>query len=187
MGRRLRKDGLTIVGVETPEFPFEKDAGNVADAIQPVRPALPGRPGQQHGHLERLGNEYWPADYLIDAKGKVRYATFGEGDYGKTETAIRALLAEAGHQVGGRSHAQRCGRALADRHAGDLPGHRAGAGLDRRPRRPGTHDYGPAPSGELAAQRLRLRRHLEDRRTAGRSGRRRRVDLEFKAKNAISC
>ena len=47
------------------------------------------------GTWNAYGNEYWPADYLIDARGQVRYAAFGEGDYGKTETAIRALLAEA--------------------------------------------------------------------------------------------
>ena len=56
------------------------------------------------GTWNAYGNQYWPADYLIDAKGQVRYATFGEGDYDKTETAIRALLAEAGHDVAGHSH-----------------------------------------------------------------------------------
>ena len=53
------------------------------------------------GTWNAYGNEYWPADYLIDAQGHVRYASFGEGDYSKTETAIRALLAEAGHNVAG--------------------------------------------------------------------------------------
>jgi hypothetical protein len=56
------------------------------------------------GTWNAYGNEYWPADYLIDAKGDVRYATAGEGNYGQTETAIRALLAEAGANVGGMSH-----------------------------------------------------------------------------------
>ncbi len=56
------------------------------------------------GTWNAYGNQYWPADYLIDARGQVRYTAFGEGDYSKTETAIRALLAEAGHQVGGRGH-----------------------------------------------------------------------------------
>ena len=56
------------------------------------------------GTWNAYGNEYWPADYLIDATGKVRYAAFGEGDYDKTETAIRALLAEKGSQVGGHGH-----------------------------------------------------------------------------------
>ena len=52
------------------------------------------------GTWNAYGNEYWPADYLIDANGQVRYTAFGEGDYGKTETAIRALLAQAGAHVG---------------------------------------------------------------------------------------
>ena len=64
------------------------------------------------GTWNAYGNEDWPADYLIDASGQVRYATFGEGDYDKTETAIRALLAEAGHNVAaGHSPPDRCDRA----------------------------------------------------------------------------
>ena len=63
------------------------------------------------GTWNAYGNEYWPADYLIDANGQVRYAAFGEGDYDKTETAIRALLAEAGHQVGGNEPPDRRDRA----------------------------------------------------------------------------
>jgi hypothetical protein len=57
------------------------------------------------GTWNAYGNQYWPADYLIDAKGQVRYTSFGEGDYSQTETAIRALLAEAGNQVAAKSHA----------------------------------------------------------------------------------
>ena len=53
--RRYRKDGLTIVGVHSPEFPFEKDAGNVEEAIERNGISLPGRPGQRPGDLERLG------------------------------------------------------------------------------------------------------------------------------------
>jgi hypothetical protein len=56
------------------------------------------------GTWNAYGNQYWPADYLIDSAGQVRNASFGEGDYSQTETAIRALLAESGHQVGGNSH-----------------------------------------------------------------------------------
>ena len=100
-----RRDGLTIVGVETPEFSFEKDAGNVQNAVRQFGLRYPVAQDNEMGTWNAYGNEYWPADYLIDAKGQVRYATFGEGDYGKTETAIRALLAAAGSQVGGHAHA----------------------------------------------------------------------------------
>jgi cytochrome c biogenesis protein CcdA/thiol-disulfide isomerase/thioredoxin len=100
-----RGQGLTIVGVETPEFSFERDASNVADAIDQFGIRYPVVQDNEMGTWNAYGNEYWPADYLIDAKGQVRYASFGEGDYDKTETAIRALLAEAGHSVpAGRSH-----------------------------------------------------------------------------------
>jgi cytochrome c biogenesis protein CcdA/thiol-disulfide isomerase/thioredoxin len=100
-----RGQGLTIVGVETPEFSFERDASNVAGAIGQFGIKYPVVQDNEMGTWNAYGNEYWPADYLIDANGQVRYATFGEGDYSKTETAIRALLAEAGHNVAaGHSH-----------------------------------------------------------------------------------
>src|SRR5277367_604131 len=101
---KYRAAGLTIVGVETPEFAFERDARNVANAIGQFGLRYPVVQDNNLGTWNAYGNEYWPADYLIDAKGQVRYAAFGEGDYDKTETAIRGLLAEAGHQVGGKSH-----------------------------------------------------------------------------------
>ena len=99
-----RHDGLTIVGVETPEFAFEHDASNVANAIKQFGLRYPVVQDNNMGTWNAYGNQYWPADYLIDSTGQVRYATFGEGDYSKTETAIRALLAEAGQSVGGHSH-----------------------------------------------------------------------------------
>src|SRR5271165_70503 len=99
-----RSDGLVIVGVETPEFPFERDAANVANAISQFGLRYPVVQDNNMGTWNAYANEDWPADYLIDAQGNVRYATVGEGDYDTTETAIRALLAEAGAQVGARGH-----------------------------------------------------------------------------------
>jgi cytochrome c biogenesis protein CcdA/thiol-disulfide isomerase/thioredoxin len=98
-----RKDGLTVVGVESPEFAFEKEASNVKDAIDQFGLRYPVVQDNELGTWNAYGNEYWPADYLIDAKGDVRYAAAGEGDYNQTETAIRALLAEAGASIGGKS------------------------------------------------------------------------------------
>jgi thiol-disulfide isomerase/thioredoxin len=99
-----RGQGLTIVGVETPEFAFERDASNVEGAIGQFGIRYPVVQDNEMGTWNAYGNQYWPADYLIDARGQVRYAAFGEGDYAKTETAIRALLAETGHNVAGHSH-----------------------------------------------------------------------------------
>ncbi len=95
-----RSKGLTIVGVHTPEFAFEHDAGNVRDAIERFGIRYPVVQDNAMGTWNAYGNQYWPADYLIDAKGRVRYAAAGEGDYSQTETAIRALLAEAGREIG---------------------------------------------------------------------------------------
>jgi cytochrome c biogenesis protein CcdA/thiol-disulfide isomerase/thioredoxin len=105
--RRYRDDGLTIVGVHTPEFPFERDAGNVAAAIAQNGIRYPVAQDNEYGTWNAYANQYWPAKYLIDARGRVRLAHFGEGEYGETEAAIRELLAEAGHSPGpGRARAR---------------------------------------------------------------------------------
>lgn len=144
-----RHDGLTIVGVETPEFAFEHDASNVSNAIRQFGLKYPVVQDNKMGTWNAYGNEYWPADYLIDAKGQVRYATFGEGDYDKTETAIRALLAEKGSQIGGKSHPTDVvvpsEQATPETYLGTA---RADGWIDEP--RNGTHDYGVAPSGSLS-------------------------------------
>jgi cytochrome c biogenesis protein CcdA/thiol-disulfide isomerase/thioredoxin len=88
--------GLTIVGVHAPEFAFEKDAGNVADAIDQNGLEYAVVQDNELGTWSAYGNQYWPAKYLIDAEGQVRYVHFGEGEYDATESAIRTLLTEAG-------------------------------------------------------------------------------------------
>ena len=91
-----RDDGLTIVGVHAPEFPFEKEASNVEDAIADNGIEYPVVQDNELATWTAWGNQYWPAKYLIDADGQVRYTHFGEGSYDETEQAIRSLLAEAG-------------------------------------------------------------------------------------------
>jgi cytochrome c biogenesis protein CcdA/thiol-disulfide isomerase/thioredoxin len=103
--RRYRDEGLTVVGVHTPEFPFEREAGNVADAIAQNHIEYPVAQDNEYGTWNAYGNQYWPAKYLIDAQGRVRYVHFGEGEYGETEAAIRELLAEAGHRPGAHAKA----------------------------------------------------------------------------------
>src|SRR3954465_4594256 len=93
---RYRNAGLTVVGVHTPEFPFERETGNVKNAISADRIRYPVVQDNNYGTWTAYGNQYWPAEYLIDARGRVRYTHFGEGDYDKDERAIRTLLAERG-------------------------------------------------------------------------------------------
>ena len=97
---RYRKDGLTIVGVHTPEFPFEREAGNVAGSDRHRTGSTIRSPRTTNtATWNAYANQYWPAEYFIDAQGRVRYAHFGEGEYGEKEQVIRELLAEAGKQV----------------------------------------------------------------------------------------
>jgi thiol-disulfide isomerase/thioredoxin len=96
---RYRRDGLTIVGVHSPEFPFERDAANVERAIGRNRLRYPVVQDNEFATWNAYGNQYWPAKYLIDARGRVRYAHFGEGEYAATENVIRRLLAEGGRTV----------------------------------------------------------------------------------------
>jgi cytochrome c biogenesis protein CcdA/thiol-disulfide isomerase/thioredoxin len=96
---KYRQDGLTIVGVETPEFQFEHEASNVKSAIKQFGIHYPVVQDNNYGTWDAYSNEYWPADYLIDSTGQVRYISFGEGDYDKTEAAIRSLLTADGSRA----------------------------------------------------------------------------------------
>jgi cytochrome c biogenesis protein CcdA/thiol-disulfide isomerase/thioredoxin len=95
--KRYAKDGLVIVGVHTPEFPFEREASNVEEAIKTDGIEYPVVQDNEMQTWNAYENLYWPAEYYVDAKGQVRYADFGEGEYGQKEQVIRELLAEAGH------------------------------------------------------------------------------------------
>jgi thiol-disulfide isomerase/thioredoxin len=177
-----RHDGLTIVGVETPEFAFEHDASNVANAISQFGLRYPVVQDNQMGTWNAYGNEYWPADYLIDAKGQVRYATFGEGDYDKTETAIRALLAEAGDAVGAKSRPD--GVVVPSQQTTPetyLGAERAEGWIDQP--KNGVHDYGVAPGGSLALNDFALsgtwRIAAQPATAIANAG----IDVEFQAKH----
>jgi cytochrome c biogenesis protein CcdA/thiol-disulfide isomerase/thioredoxin len=88
--------GLEIVGVETPEFTFEQEASNVQQAIGSDGIRYPVVQDNVFGTWDAYQNEFWPAEYLIDAHGQVRHTQFGEGDYKQSEAAVRALLYQAG-------------------------------------------------------------------------------------------
>jgi cytochrome c biogenesis protein CcdA/thiol-disulfide isomerase/thioredoxin len=92
--RTYAKDGFVIVSVHTPEFAFEHDISNVRQATKEYGVRYPVAIDNRYATWNAYGNQYWPAEYLIDARGHVREAKFGEGDYSRTEDAIRSLLAE---------------------------------------------------------------------------------------------
>ena len=91
--------GLTMIGVHTPEFDFEKITENVNAASEELGVVWPVAQDNDFGTWRAYSNRFWPAKYLIDANGVVRYTHFGEGAYDETEHHIRALLEEAGSDV----------------------------------------------------------------------------------------
>ena len=91
-----RDSGLVIVGVHTPEFAFERVPTNVRRAVRDLGVEYPVALDNDYGTWNAWLNRYWPAKYLIDRRGHVRFAHFGEGEYAETEQVIRTLLAEEG-------------------------------------------------------------------------------------------
>ncbi|HET9720114.1 MAG TPA: cytochrome c biogenesis protein CcdA [Solirubrobacteraceae bacterium] len=94
--RHYHRYGLEVVGVETPEFTFEQIAANVRQAIRSDGITYPVVQDNRYGTWNAYQNQYWPAEYLIDARGNVRHTQFGEGNYGQDERDVRALLEAAG-------------------------------------------------------------------------------------------
>ncbi len=98
---KYKDQGFVVIGVHTPEFQFEHDTNNVLNAIKMFNIHYPVPQDNNYGTWNAYNNQYWPAEYLIDANGNVRRTHFGEGEYDQTEMAIRALLKEAGKKVTG--------------------------------------------------------------------------------------
>src|SRR5215218_6413793 len=183
--QRYGKEGFTIVGVHSPEFPFEKDADNVRAAIRQNHLTYPVVQDNDLATWDAWGNQYWPADYLVDAQGNVRHAHFGEGDYDETERAIRTLLEEAGHRdlgPGARATGQSASAAAItpEIYLGALRARGWVNGLIH----PGNHDYG-APPGALGVNRFAYAGHWGITDEDATSGIGAEIDLEFNARRVF--
>src|SRR5262249_47051454 len=88
--------GLVVVGVHTPEFPFEAEPENVRWAAKDMNVEYPIAFDPDYSVWNAFGNRYWPAAYFADADGRIRYHQFGEGGYDECERVIQTLLREAG-------------------------------------------------------------------------------------------
>jgi len=93
---KYKEAGLVVVGVHTREFGFEKDGANVKEAVADLKVRYPIPIDSNHSIWQAFRNEYWPADYFVDAKGRIRYHHFGEGEYEKSERVIQTLLKQNG-------------------------------------------------------------------------------------------
>jgi len=96
---KYKDQGLVVIGVHSPEFPFEKDAANVRWAVQDMKIDYPVAVDSEWAIWNAFRNNYWPALYFFDAQGRIRHHQFGEGDYARLETIIQQLLAEGGRGV----------------------------------------------------------------------------------------
>jgi thiol-disulfide isomerase/thioredoxin len=94
--------GLVVVGVHTPEFPFEHDADNVRWAAKDQRVEYPIALDPDYAVWRAFANNYWPAVYIADAEGRIRHMHFGEGGYEECEMVVQMLLREAGRDDVGR-------------------------------------------------------------------------------------
>jgi len=99
---KYRDHAVVVIGVHTPEFSFEHDLENVRRAAQDMRVSYPIAIDNDYAIWSAFNNHYWPALYLVDAQGRIRYHQFGEGAYEQSEMILQQLLAEAG--IGGIAH-----------------------------------------------------------------------------------
>ncbi|KJH77332.1 MULTISPECIES: cytochrome c biogenesis protein DipZ [unclassified Pseudomonas] len=93
--KKYEKDGLVVIGVHTPEYGFERIIDNVRDQVKKLGITYPVAIDNNYAIWRNFDNQYWPAHYLVDAKGQVRYTHFGEGAYDAQEQMIQQLLEEA--------------------------------------------------------------------------------------------
>jgi cytochrome c biogenesis protein CcdA/thiol-disulfide isomerase/thioredoxin len=147
---RYASKGLTIVGVHTPEFPFEHSASNVQEAIRQNGIHYPVVQDNNYATWNAYNNEYWPAEYLIDAKGRIRLTDFGEGEYAAKERAIRSLLVEAGaERLGQATKVTAQAPSAAETTPESYLGAEKAERFENGTLNPGLHDFGsgsaPAP------------------------------------------
>src|SRR6202041_2725585 len=93
---KYKDAGLVVIGVHTPEFAFEKEPANVEKAVRDLKITYPVAIDSDYKIWRAFNNEYWPAHYFIDGKGRIRYHHFGEGEYDESEHVIQQLLKENG-------------------------------------------------------------------------------------------
>jgi cytochrome c biogenesis protein CcdA/thiol-disulfide isomerase/thioredoxin len=96
---KYKDQGLVVIGVHSPEFAFEKDVANVTQAVKDLKITYPVAIDSNYAIWRAFNNEYWPAQYFIDAQGQIRYHHFGEGGDTRSEQVIQQLLMDAGHSL----------------------------------------------------------------------------------------
>jgi cytochrome c biogenesis protein CcdA/thiol-disulfide isomerase/thioredoxin len=94
--RKYKDQGLVVIGVHAPEFAFERNIDNVKKAVADLKIDFPVAVDNDYAIWRAFSNQFWPAEYFVDAQGRIRHHQFGEGDYDGSERVIQRLLADAG-------------------------------------------------------------------------------------------
>ena len=100
LAARYHDQGLVVIGVHTPEFAYEKVQSNVESAIRKLEITFPVAMDNDYEIWNAYRNQYWPAQYLVDAQGQIRYQHFGEGAYQEIDRMVQNLLSEAKSGIG---------------------------------------------------------------------------------------
>lgn len=108
---RYQDAGLVIVGVHTPEFPFEADPAKVERAVRRFGITYPVALDGNHAIWSAFHNQYWPAHYLVDATGRIRFTHFGEGNEAQEEREIEKLLVERNNHAAAKPNVRMSGTA----------------------------------------------------------------------------
>ena len=93
---KYENHGLVVIGVHTPEFPFERDIDNVREAVKQMAVDYPVALDSKYEVWRAFSNQYWPAAYIADAEGRIRHHHFGEGGYEEIERVVQRLLRDSG-------------------------------------------------------------------------------------------
>ena len=151
---RYRSAGLVVVGIHSPEFDFEHVRGNVVDAVKRYDVTWPVAIDNEMHIWNAFGNQYWPADYVADREGNIRYTHFGEGDYDNTENVLRKLLGvpTASPRAASVTH----GETASPEHNPEtyLGAQYQSLGQPLIAVRPGTYDYPTPEPGSIAPPRF---------------------------------
>jgi thiol-disulfide isomerase/thioredoxin len=99
---KYRDQGLVVIGVHTPEFAYEKVSSNVEGAVRKLEITYPVAMDNDYQIWNAYRNQYWPAQYLVDAQGQIRYQHFGEGAYQEMDQMVQNLLNEAKSEIGAK-------------------------------------------------------------------------------------
>jgi len=182
---RYAGKGLTIVGVHTPEFPFEHSASNVQEAIRQNGILYPVAQDNNYSTWNAYNNEYWPAEYLIDAHGRIRLTDFGEGEYAAKERAIRSLLVEAGAEgLGQATHVQAQAPSAAEVTRESYLGAEKAERFENGTLHAGLRDYS-SPAAPLAPEHLRYEGSWRVSAESAQAARGARLQLNFFARRVF--